>query len=228
MLWTRSLRLVCSVALAGALTASTATPPHPTVEYVRTIPSVREFTKPRSVFTKLVQFVAGPAADKPEILRPYSTTHDSTGRLLIADPGIRGVHIFDFEKHKYLFLKGPRGNAFGSPIDVVCDSADNIYVSDSMRARIYVFDSKGKFVRFIGGGNQEPRFLRPTGMAMDQRAKRIYITDTLRHQVLIVGQDGSLIRVIGKRGKGDGEFNFPTSVALASIGLRHRPRSQNQ
>jgi len=212
-------RLILIAALAAGGPYICAAPSRGTVEYLRTVPSVREFTKPRSFFSKLIQFVAGAPEDKPEVVRPYATTRDSTGRLLIADPGIRGVHIYDFEKQKYQFLKGPRGNAFGSPIDVVCDEADNIYVSDSMRARIYVFDTKGKFLRFIGGANQEPRLQRPTGMAIDKKAQRIYVTDTLRHQVLVIGLNGSLIRAIGKRGKGPGEFNFPTALTLSSGNL---------
>jgi len=187
-----------------------------TVEYVRTIPTVREFTKPRSLFVKLVNFVAGPPEDRPEIIRPYSTTHDSTGRLLVADPGQRGVHIYDFEKRKYQFLKGPRGREFASPIDVACDRKDNIYVSDSVRAQIYVFDARGKFSRMIGGTTPESRLQRPTGMALDPVARRLYLTDTLRHQVLIFGLDGALIRAIGKRGAGPGEFNFPTSITVSA------------
>ncbi len=211
------LRLAVIAALAmGSPAAHAATTSRGTVEYLRTIPSVQEFTKSRGFFTKLIDFVAGRAEDKPELLRPYATTHDSQGRLLVADAGMRGVHIYDFEKHKYQFLKGAKGNAFESPIDVACDAADNIYVSDSARARIYVFDSKGKFQRYIGGSTQEPRMLRPTGMALDKTAKQIYVTDTLRHQVLVLGLDGSLIRAIGKRGSGEGEFNFPTSLALVS------------
>ena len=97
------------------------------VEYVRTIPSVREFTKPTSFFAKLLNWVAGPPDHKPEIIRPYSTTHDSTGRLLVADPGQGGVHIYDFEKRKYQFLKGPKNKPLASPIDVACDARDNIY-----------------------------------------------------------------------------------------------------
>jgi DNA-binding beta-propeller fold protein YncE len=218
MLIRSHLRFALAAALAiGCQSADAYT--RGTVEYLRTIPSVREFTKPRGFFTKLVQFVAGAPDDKPEVVRPYATTHDSLGRLLVADPGIRGVHIYDFEKQKYQFLKGPRGNAFGSPIDVACDSADNIYVTDSMRARIYVFDSKGKFLRYIGGTNQEPRMQRPTGMVLDRKAQRIYVTDTLRHQVLVIGLNGSLIRAIGKRGKGPGEFNFPTALTLSSGNL---------
>jgi sugar lactone lactonase YvrE len=195
----------------GALTPSRAK-----VEYVRTIPSVREFTKPRGFFAKLVNFVVGPPEGKPEIVRPYATTHDSTGRLLVADPGQQGVHIYDFEKHKYQFLKGPRGKTLASPIEVACDANDDIYVSDSVRAQVYVFDSRGRLLRRIGGSGAEARLQRPTGMALDRAARRLYLTDTLRHQVLVFGLDGSLIRVIGKRGAGPGEFNFPTALTLSA------------
>ncbi len=195
--------------------AAAMTPERGRVDYVRTIPSVREFTKPKKFFAKLLTWVAGPPDDKPEIIRPYATAHDSAGRLLIADPGQRGVHIFDFEKQKYQFLKGSRGRDFVSPIDVACDGRDNIYVSDSVRALVYVFDARGKFQRMIGGGTGESRLRRPTGMFLDAGSRRLYLTDTLRHQVLVFGLDGSFIQAIGKRGTGEGEFNFPTAVTLS-------------
>lgn len=185
------------------------------VDYVRTIPSVREFTKPRSFFTKLLNFVAGPPENRPEIVRPYATTHDSTGRLLVADPGQHGIHIYDFEKQKYQFVKGPRKRELISPIEVACDKNDDIYVSDSVRAKIYVFDTRGRFLRTIGGTSGDSRLVRPTGMALDWNTRRLYLTDTLRHQVLVFGLDGSLIRVIGRRGNGPGEFNFPTALTLS-------------
>ena len=110
-----SLRLVLIAAAAvGQFRLEAATPSYPRVEYLRTVPSVREFTKPRGFFSKMITWIAGWADDKPELLRPYATTHDSTGRLLVADPGQHGVHIYYFEKHKYLFLRGPRGKALES------------------------------------------------------------------------------------------------------------------
>lgn len=213
----RDLIVRCILAAGAAFPAAAdaATPASATVEYLRTIPSVREFTKPRSFFGKLLNWVAGPPDDKPEMVRPYATTHDSTGRLLIADPGERGVHIFDFEKRKYQFLKGPKKAVFASPIDVACDTNDDIYVSDSVRAQIYVFDVKGRFLRAFGGTGAE-RLQRPTGMQLDRRTRRIYLTDTLRHQVMVFGLDGSLVRTIGKRGDAPGEFNFPTALTLAA------------
>lgn len=188
----------------------------PRVEYLRTVPSVKEFTKPRGLFSKMFTLIAGPDDDRPELRRPFATAQDSAGRLLIADPGEHGVHIYDFEKRKYQFVKGPRGQEMQSPIDVACDLNDDIYVSDSERRQIYVFDVRGRFIRKIEGSSQDTRLQRPTGMALDRAGRRIYITDTLRHQVLVFGMDGSLIRVIGNRGKSPGEFNYPTAVTLSA------------
>lgn len=188
---------------------------YPRVEYLRTVASVRQFNKPRGFFSKLVSWVSGPDESKPEILRPYATAQDSIGHLLIADPGQHGVHVFDLEKRKYRFLRGPRGKKLESPIDVACDDDDDVYVSDSVRQRIYVFDSRGSFLRTIGSDTPETRLVRPTGLAIDDASRLIYVTDTLRHQVLVFRMDGSLVRVIGKRGNGAGEFNFPTSIALS-------------
>ena len=209
------LFLIAAAAMAQ-LRLEAATPLNPRVEYLRTVPSVREFTKPRGFFSKMFTWLAGPADDKPELLRPYATTHDSTGRLLVADPGQHGVHVYDFEKQKYQFLKGPRGKTLESPIDVACDVNDDIYVSDSVRKQIYVFDTRGRFLRTIGGVGPDARLERPTGMAMDRVARRLYVTDTLRHQLLVLGMDGTLIRAVGKRGGEPGEFNFPTAVTLSA------------
>jgi len=190
-------------------------PLHPRVEYLRTVPSVREFTKPRGFISKLVGWVAGQDDSRPEILRPYGITHDNADRLLVADPGQHGVHIFDFEKRKYQFMRGPRGKELDSPIDVACDVDGDVYVSDSMRGRIYVFDPRGRLLRLIGGETPDSGLRRPTGMALDEGSRRVFVTDTLRHQVVVFRTDGSLVRIIGRRGRGPGEFNFPTAVALS-------------
>lgn len=205
-----------SFVFAIALPVHAASVSRGTVDYVRTLPTVREFTKPRNIFSKVFEWVVGPSDDKHEIVRPFATTHDSAGRLFIADPDQHGVHMFDFEKHKYQFIKGPRGKEMLSPMDVACDAADNLFVTDSVRARLYVFDVKGKFRRAIGGSKQEPGFQRPTGLALDRKAQRLYVADTLGHQVIVLGLDGKLLQIIGQRGAAQGEFNFPTTLALSA------------
>jgi DNA-binding beta-propeller fold protein YncE len=218
MLARLDLRVFLIVVVAfGSLRLDAGSPVYPTVEYLRTVPSVKEFTKPRGVLSKLVTFIAGPDDSKADLLRPYAITQDSTGRLLIADPGDHGIHIYDFEKRKYQFLKGPHGKELESPMGVVCDlNNDDIYVSDSVRRQIYVFDKRGRLLRMIGGRDSEGRLERPTGIAIDNAARRIYVTDSLRHQLMVFGMDGSLIHAIGKQGHGSAEFNFPTAVTVSS------------
>ncbi len=181
------------------------------VDYVRTVSSVREYTRPRSLLGKLGEIIAGPPENQPHLVRPYGVANDSLGRLIIADPGDRGIHIIDFEKHRYAHIAGARRDRFQSPVGVATDAEDNIYVSDSETAKIYVFTKMGKVLRNIGG-----EFKRPTGLAIDSVRRLLYVADTLRHEVLVLSLDGSVRQIIGHRGTGPGEFNFPTALTLAA------------
>jgi DNA-binding beta-propeller fold protein YncE len=158
--------------------------------------------------------VAGPAP-VPQFLRPYAIAEDGRGRLIITDPGLHAVHIIDMEAQRHQLLRGVRREPFLSPMGVAVDADDKIYVTDSERARIYVFNQAGKFLRFLGPGRADTVLQRPTGVAVDPSRKLVYLTDTLRHQVLVLTLDGTLVRQIGERGTGPAEFNFPVSVALS-------------
>lgn len=201
---------------ASSLGERSTDDPKGLVEYQRTIDSsdLEKYSKPRSFWGKLLEWVAGPA-DRPFLGRPYGLTEDNLGRLIVADPALRVVHILDFERRRYNALTKAKRESFLSPIGVAVDSEDNIYVSDSARARIYVFNRKGKFQRTMGGGRNGLELKRPTGLAIDSERSLLYLTDTLRHQVLVLTLDGKLVKALGRRGTEPGEYNFPTSLTLA-------------
>jgi DNA-binding beta-propeller fold protein YncE len=184
------------------------------LSYERSFSSEKEVEGKRGFFKKLVDVVIG-EPDHPHLVRPYSIAVDSRGRAIITDPGANGIHIFDFENHKYKFIeRRDKGReAMRSPQCVALDAQDNIYVSDSEAGKIFVFEPGGKFKRAIGslkGG--EGYFKRPTGIAVDSGANRIYITDTLRDKVFVLDMAGAVLQTIGKRGNGQVEFNLPTEV----------------
>jgi DNA-binding beta-propeller fold protein YncE len=183
--------------------------------YERTFSSEKEVKLKRGFWTRLLDFVAG-APEFHALVRPYSIAVDSKGKVIVTDPGIPGVHVFDFPRQKYKFISREGKESFRGPQCVAVDADDNFYVTDSDAGKIFVFDSDNKFRRVIGSLKAgEGFFKRPTGIAVDSLEKRIYVSDTLRHQVFVLDLDGNVLQKIGSNGNGNGEFNFPTELKLS-------------
>lgn len=186
------------------------------LHYERSFSSEKEVEGKRGFFTKVLDIAIG-EPDHPHLVRPYSIAVDSRGRAIVSDPGANGVHIFDFENHKYKFIerRDKDKDPMRTPQCVAVDAQDNIYVTDSEAGKVFVFDAGGKFRRAIGslkGG--EGFFKRPTGIAVDLEAQRIYITDTLRDKIFVLDMNGTVLQSIGQRGGGDVEFNLPTELLV--------------
>jgi sugar lactone lactonase YvrE len=210
------------VAVAGSKTkpAGPVTVPELELEggrklrYEGSFSSEKEIKTKHSFWGRLLDAVAG-EPDFHALITPYSVATDSEGRIIVTDPGASGIHIFDFEQHKYKFISRQRDkDGLDSPQCVAVDSADNIYVTDSNAGKIFVFDSNGKFQRVIGSVKGEGYFKRATGIAVDSPAQRIYVTDTLRNQVWVLDMQGTVLQKIGLPGTGEGQFNFPTELRL--------------
>lgn len=183
--------------------------------FERNFQSEREVKIKRGFWTKLIDLAAG-APDYKRLVRPYSLTTDSKGRVILTDPGMFGVHIFDFVQQKYKFISHLDGkDEMHAPMCVAVDKLDNIYVTDSEAGKIFVFAANGKFQRVIAslkGG--EGFFKHPTGIAVDSDAERIFVSDTWRSKIYVMDMQGSVLQIIGMRGEGDGEFNYPTELRL--------------
>jgi DNA-binding beta-propeller fold protein YncE len=185
------------------------------LDFVRAFSSESDLNPHRSFWNRAFDLIAGPP-EYHRLVRPYSIAIDSHGRVLVTDPGDLSVHIFDFEKKKYSHIEsGKHGERFRSPIGIAVDGQDNFYVTDSALGKIFVFDARGKFRRYIGAiGDKEGFFKRPTGIAIDRQRGEIVVSDTLRDKIFVMDLEGHPLREFGRRGAGQGEFNFPTEVVL--------------
>jgi DNA-binding beta-propeller fold protein YncE len=180
------------------------------------IASEEDIRGQKGFWKKLVDVIAGEAEHQP-MQRPYGVAVDSKGRVIVTDPGLSGIHIFDPAQHKYKFVerKDKTKDNLLEPQCVAVDASDNIYVSDSKAGKIFVFEPSGKYKGVFGslkGG--EGFFKRPTGIAIDNKTHEIYVSDTLRDKVYVLDARGTVLRSIGQHGAADGEFNFPTELLV--------------
>jgi DNA-binding beta-propeller fold protein YncE len=183
------------------------------LEFVRAFSSEQEVKVKRSFWSRVVDFVVG-APELHRMVRPYGIAVDSQGRIIVTDPGASLVHIFDFTRQKYQELEGSKKEDFKAPIGLALDANDNIYVADAELGKVFVFDAHGKFRHYIGDIKGEGYFKRPTGIAVDSAQNRLYVTDTLRDAIYITDLEGNILGNFGKRGEGNGEFNYPTEIIV--------------
>jgi DNA-binding beta-propeller fold protein YncE len=186
------------------------------LSYERVFGNEREVKPNRGFWNKVLDTVAGPP-EYHSMARPYSVATDSRGRIIVTDPDLAGVHVFDFAAQKYKFLTrfDKEKDPMIAPQCVAVDGEDNMYVTDSETGKIFVFNREGRYERAIGSlKGSEGYFKRPTGIAVDSAAGHIYVTDTLRNQIFMLDMKGSVLQAIGKNGTGPGEFNYPTELRL--------------
>ncbi len=103
-----------------------------------------------------------------------------------------------------------------TPLGVVVDAKDNIFVSDPLQHMVLKFDTSGHLLATIGANAGVKN---PTFMAIDEGRRRLYVVDSHLHQVLVFDLDTlELKQSIGKRGDKNGEFNFPVGIAVGPDG----------
>lgn len=208
----------CIMSAPAAAQAGTQQPPN--LSFVRAFSSVNDVREPsHPVLNRTLDIIAGPKDPTTRVdalQSPSAITTDSNGRVFVADPGAKVVHLFDFVNSKYGLLD--RGSdRLRTPVSLAVDGRDNLYVTDDQSRTILVYDSAGKFRQSLGklsGG--ESYFESPAGIAIDSTTGHIYVCDTHRHMIIVMDDRGRLIAKAGKRGGGDqpGEFRLPSQAVV--------------
>ncbi len=141
--------------------------------------------------------------ESPILLRPQGVYVDQK-RYYIADPGAGRVTVIDRKNMKTFQIIYAGAEELQYPISVVSDKDGYIYISDPELRRVIKYRFDGNFIAYFKG-----EFLRPSGLAIDRLRDIIYVTDTLSHKIYIYNSSGERLGEIGRRGEGDGEFNYP-------------------
>ena len=152
------------------------------------------------------------------LAKPMGVTTDAAGRIYVTDTiANRGV-VYDHDGNFLLGL-GERAR-FDQPVGIaVNDALNRIYVVDTRKHNVSVFDSKeGKFLFDFGGrGVEDGQLNWPTNIAIDKDGK-LFVMDTFNFRVQVFNADGKFQSKFGGIGTGLGRFAKPKGIALDSEG----------
>ncbi len=141
---------------------------------------------------------------------PYRMAADSQGRILVTDPILSVVHVFDTRQGKRWQMKGDRRHGLDRPVYIAVDADDNIYVTEFGRSVVSVFQPSGYFVRTIGFGVLKM----PTGIWVDKQNRRLYVADRIRDEILSFDLEGKPLHMFGSWGAGPGQLRCPLDITL--------------
>ena len=185
-------------------------PLEPRIRYLNSIATSDDVRGKKGFWRKLWEFFRGP--DIRAMIKPMSVAVDGKGRIYVADPAARMVHLFHPARNRYRSIDTIDETSLQFPISVALDDRDHLYVADGHRKRIFSLTSRGRPGRIYGKAGQ---LQRPAGIAVDSRRRLLYVADPPAHDIKIFSiDDGRLKGSIGRRGTAPGEFNFPTWLAV--------------
>lgn len=188
----------------GRLPVWPPAPAEPRIAFVEAFAKPEDLGIEKGLLQRLAQVVFG--GSESRLIRPMAVV--AVGDVLyVADPGARGVHRFDRAGGRYDLLRGEGDTALPSPVGLARGGNGEVYVSDSALGHVLVIRPGAKFASRL---SLRADLKQPTGIAADPATGRIFVVDTGMHRVAVFNPDGALESTIGRRGAGEGEFNYPT------------------
>ncbi len=193
-------------------------PEVPRFLYAGTLTGEQNFLRPQSDTGALKTFgrwLIG-LDDRPVapvvLQRPAAITGDERGRLFVSDASRQAVFVFDEKGGELHVWERAQGRLnFVAPSGLATSPAGDLFVADAELGVVVRLDQQGEPQSVIGRGVLK----RPTGLARDAQTGLLFVADTYAHDVKVFDSSGSLVRLIGRRGDGNGEFNFPTHLVFS-------------
>ncbi|MFH1218055.1 MAG: hypothetical protein V1706_16295 [Pseudomonadota bacterium] len=139
------------------------------------------------------------------------------GLLYAVDSKEREIKVFDIKSAEKITAFG-RGNKpeenLGLPTGIAIGPDELLYISDSGRFQVVVYDRDGHQRSAIGRpGANLGHFARPRGVAVDRKG-RVFAVDGAFENVQIFRNDGQLLLFFGGSGSGPGNLFLPADVFI--------------
>jgi len=155
--------------------------------------------------------------------RPSGIAIDAVrGKLYVADTSHtksknHTVKVFNLDGQLLGEIGHEKGNAPGQfkfPTYLTLDAQGNLYVTDTLNARVQAFDPDGNYLKSFGQrGDGWGMFDTAKGVAVDSFGN-VYVADSTWSNVQIFNQKGQVLLFFGGRGPIPGMLKNPTAVVI--------------
>ena len=150
----------------------------------------------------------GKGTGKGEFDMPAGIAVDGNGNVLVADTNNRRIEEFS-PTGAFLSILG-QGELAG-PNGIAVDHNGNIYVADAGNHHVQKLAPDGTFIAEWKG--PDAGFYGPRRIAIGPDDS-IYVVDQGHTRIVKFNPDGQVLTMWGSKGKGDGQFDDPASVAV--------------
>ena len=117
-------------------------PDEPKIEYISSVKKAEDLGIKKGFFAKAFEFLFG--EEDSALFSPFGI-HADKNRIYVTDISLKTLFVFDKKEEKMSTVSDSDDETFLYSIDVVSDSKGNIYITDSVRAKVYVFEIDGDF-----------------------------------------------------------------------------------
>jgi len=187
-------------------------PPAPTrIRYLRSVTGAKDWGIEKSLFRRVIDAIVGSGDE--HFVRP-SAVAEFQRVLYVADPGAQALWIVDGERNQVHKLQRIGDDTLLSPVAVAVRPDGAVYLADSRLKTVFLLDRDGKLINIAARQGLE----RPAGLAYDPAGQRLYVADSAGQRIVVFAPDATVIRSWGQAGNKDGDFNYPTHLALDPAG----------
>ena len=137
------------------------------------------------------------------------------GSVFVSDLDNSQIHVFDVES-KHVRTFGQRGKGEGQlnyPLGIDVSANGQLYVANQCNHCVSVFREDGTFIRTIGQGK-----LHCPSDVLVHSSGLVYVVDGSNNRIAVFSQEGELVRTFGSEGRGKGQFEWPSGVAVSPDG----------
>jgi len=188
-------------------------PNPPRIQYLKGIAESKDVENVKKSFSLFLTSAVEEEGDK-FIAKPYGVTVFG-GKIYVCDTLVNDVIIIDLVQQSFKTLKGNQGmGRLKKPINVTTDKKGNIFVADTARKEIVMYDATGNYLRSFG----KEYDMKPVDVAVD--ADSIYALDLSHNEIKVIDQQsGQLVRSIGRGAEGTSGLSVPTNLAMDDNGM---------